>query len=225
MKKIAFFDFDNTLYRGFTYQDVINYASDKILKNDEYILRSRKIIEGTGDYNKRVLDLANLVGEMITGWDGETFKQCCHEACSTNKIFDWVMPVLQYLKSEGFTLVIVTASFKVMLSGSLKILPMDEVYCSEFERKEGIYTGKIDLLLNAEEKVRAIKNHLLNDDTLSLAFGDSMGDAPMLDAVNLPFLVNSYDRAIEKIARERGWHMGDKPEEIIDRIKNYLTSI
>jgi len=38
-----------------------------------------------------------------------------------------------------------------------------------------------------KKKVQVIKNEISEHDTFSINFGDSMGDAPMLGAVDLPF--------------------------------------
>jgi HAD superfamily phosphoserine phosphatase-like hydrolase len=222
MRKIAFFDFDNTIYNGYTYQDFIDYVSENVLKTDKFQIKSSDIIKNTKNYNDIVLKKAEIVGEMITGWTQSEFEKYGKVSCNKSKILEWVVPVINFLKSVGFETIIITSSFKEMLSDSVEALKIDREYYSSFETENDKYNGKIKLLLNDDKKVEAIKEEIKGDNTFSIAFGDSMGDAPMLDTVNLAFLVRSYNTEIEDIAKQKGWFLGSNPEEIIDEIQKNI---
>jgi phosphoserine phosphatase len=223
MEKIAFFDFDNTIYDGYTYQDFIDFASENILKDDKFQVKAKNILKNTTDYNKIVVGIAEVVSEIITGWQYEKFVESCRIACNRKKMLDWVIPVTNFLTSEGFKNILVTASFEEMLVDSLLALKIDKTFCSYFEKVDDIYTGKIELLLNDGKKADAIKGMVSSGDTFSIAFGDSMGDAPMLDAVNMAFLVRSNNNEIETMAKEKKWNLGSDPKVIIEKIRKALS--
>ena len=222
MKKIAFFDFDNTIYNGYTYQDFIDHTSETIIKTNKFQNKTKHILQITSNYNDIVSGIAEVVGEIINGWSHKEFEEYCRISCNRRKIFDWVIPVTDFLRSNNFENIIVTASFEEMVADSLEVLQIDKTYCSLFGLANQKYTGKIKLLLNEEKKVKAIKNEISDQDTFSVAFGDSMGDAPMLDAVDLPFLVRSYNIEIENIAKQKGWFLGTNSSAIIKEIQKKI---
>lgn len=61
MKKIALFDFDNTIYNGYTYEDFINLCSKNILKDDKFQTKVKQIKEKYNDYNLITLGIAEIV--------------------------------------------------------------------------------------------------------------------------------------------------------------------
>ena len=222
MKKIAFFDFDNTIYNGYTYQDFIDHASKAILKTNKFQNKTKHILQIASNYNDIVSGIAEVVGEIIKGWSRKKFGEYCRISCNRRKIANWVKPVTDFLKLNNFENIIVTASFEEMIADSLEALQIDKTYCSTFKLAENKYNGKIKLLLNEDKKVNVIRNEISNKDTFSIAFGDSMGDAPMLDAVDLPFLVRSYNLEIENIAKQKNWFLGTDSDAIIKEIQKKI---
>ena len=222
MKKIAFFDFDNTIYNGYTYQDFIDYTAETIIKTNKFQNKTKHILQITSNYNDIVSGIAEVVGEIIKGWSHKEFEEYCRISCNRRKILDWVIPVTDFLKSINFENIIVTASFEEMVADSLEVLQIDKTYCSLFDLVNQKYSGKIKLLLNDHKKVKVIKSEISNKDTFSIAFGDSVGDIPMLDAVDLAFLVRSNNLEIENIAKQRGWFLGANSKSIIKEIQKKI---
>lgn len=218
-QRIAFFDFDNTIYAGYTYMDFIEYVSKYELRDDDYQKRVFEIIENTKDYNEIVIKIAEIVKEVSKNMNHSDFIKFCNLSCNSNKILGWVKPVMQFLSDNGFENIIVSASFNEMMAESVEILNFDKVYCSEMEIVDGVLTGEIKLLLNHDKKIEVIKRELNLDEFFSVAFGDSMGDVPMLENVDLPFLVRSDDDIVTDYAKERNWFIGSDPEKIIENIK------
>lgn len=222
MKKYAFFDFDNTLYDGFTYNDFIDHCSTEILKTDKFQVKTNNLLKNTDDYNQKVLGMVNIIGELIKGWTKEEFKNVCKLCCTKVKIYDWVNPVLTYLKSQNFTNIIVSASFDEMVLDSVDAIPIDKFYCSSYKLENSIYTGDTNLILNDTKKADVVKKTILNDETFSIAFGDSIGDIPMLESVNKPFLIQFNDNAIKETATKNNWFKSSNADLIINEIKKSL---
>ena len=73
--------------------------------------------------------------------------------------------------------------------------------------RDGHYTGEISRYAYGPEKAVAIRELAEQrgyDLAASYAYSDSATDVPMLESVGHPYAVNA-DRALRKIATERGW--------------------
>ena len=87
--------------------------------------------------------------------------------------------------------------------------------------EEGRYTGRMAFYAYGESKATAMRELAERtgiDLGASSAYSDSATDLPMLEAVGRPVAVNP-DRALAKIARERGWEVRNftKPIRLRDR--------
>lgn len=98
----------------------------------------------------------------------------------------WAVERLLMHQRQGHLCVLVSASPDVYLNTAAASLNLDAVLCTEMEKREGQYTGKMaSLNCHGEEKVRRLKlwmNQNLGDQasTILYAYGDTRGDLPML---------------------------------------------
>jgi HAD superfamily hydrolase (TIGR01490 family) len=115
---------------------------------------------------------------------------------------------LSRLRSEGYVLVLATASFGFYVYTLAEQLGFDEVLCSEAQfdgqsRLTGNISGKNCI---GTEKARRIK--LLADERgwgkLELGYSDSRVDLPMLEMVDTALIVDP-SRRTAKVANERGY--------------------
>ena len=80
---------------------------------------------------------------------------------------------------------------------------------STAEVEDGVYTGRLLRRLYGQEKADALGELAAGegiDLDASTAYSDSASDLPFLEAVGTPVVVNP-DRALRKIAAERGWQV------------------
>ncbi len=83
----------------------------------------------------------------------------------------------------------------------------DQVVATQMVVEDGRYTGEIAFYAYGPDKAEAIASWPRNrgyDLAECYAYSDSITDLPMLEAVGHPSAVNP-DRALRKIAIERGW--------------------
>src|ERR1035441_8737544 len=89
-----------------------------------------------------------------------------------------------------------------------ELLGADGTICSRAEvDEEGRYTGRMAFFAGGQHKAEAITELAETvglDLSASTAYSDSATDLPMLELVGRPVAVNA-DRALAKLARERGW--------------------
>lgn len=114
---------------------------------------------------------------------------------------------LERLKSEGVQLVLVTGSLDFLMKPLAERLQAEWVAPS-LEEREGRFTGRLTTPpMTGEHKAEAVRAHSQRcgvDLQASLAFGDAMGDLPMLECVGQPVAVNP-SRSLATQAARRGW--------------------
>ena len=119
-------------------------------------------------------------------------------------------------------MVIVSTSGAEVVEPIGEMLGADRVIATKMVQEEGRYTGEIEFYAYAGNKasaMEALADAEGYDLAASFAYSDSSTDVPMLAAVGHPHAVNP-DKALRKIAAERGWPVLDfvKPVELRKRV-------
>ena len=200
MKSAAFFDIDGTLIRGFIIQSFPRYLLEKGLIEEIYSRRIDLTIaayrRGNTTYRETVEMVSKHYAEAIRGRDVNRVKEAAQgfmDKHLSHSIYPYTQAVID--------IAIRRFDFVLALSGSpeepvqkLHRLGFHAEYGSSFETKDGIFTGRISKNLNLSEekieKIMKISDELTIDLSKSAAFGDSDQDAPMLEKVGLPIVIN-----------------------------------
>ncbi len=113
-------------------------------------------------------------------------------------------------RAQGHAVVLLTSSSPYISGLVQKELNLDDVLCTRFEVKDGVFTGRIvPPVCYGEGKVAAASAWALEagvDLSRSYFYTDSHSDLPMLDAVGHPRVVNP-DPRLARVARKRGWRV------------------
>ena len=111
-------------------------------------------------------------------------------------------------KNAGRSVVLVTGSIDFLIEPLARALGADAMVAPTLVEFDGRFTGELDgPPLGNEEKARRVRAYADNNDidlALSHAYGDSIADLPMLEAVGNPHAVNP-DKALAAIAKGRDW--------------------
>ena len=95
----------------------------------------------------------------------------------------------------------------------------DEYFATIIPDRNKIFTGEPVTLLNFKLKTKVITSHLKNS-RFSVAFGDSVGDIPMLKLVDMAFVFESHHyEGMKEFAREIKWHTFTKSSQILKILK------
>lgn len=106
-------------------------------------------------------------------------------------------------RGRGEPTYIVTATLQEIAEALAAELGFDRALGSLAEVRDGVYTGRPLRALHADAKAQALRE-LDVDLARSTAYSDSISDLPLLEAVGRPVAVNP-DRALRRVAAERGW--------------------
>ena len=216
--RIAFFDFDDTICKG-----------DSILPYLLYCIRRgyapwTQLFRAAWGYlgwrvnprkarQAKTLTLSFITGRKLVEMDalGLAFlRQYVAKRC-----FPEARAELERLKAQGYRIVVVTASPSVYMRMLPEVLPVDDVIATPCRQYFHIYDGVIGENVKGEEKVRRMKDHLgygmepfppLPD---GRAYGDSLSDAPMLELVGHPTLVNPKKALTQRMpdAERASWRL------------------
>ena len=109
---------------------------------------------------------------------------------------------------RGEAVVLVTGSVDFIMAPLADTLGVDDVLSPGLVERDGRFTGKLDSapLANAEKarRIRAYAESHGIDLSESYAYGDSIADLAMLEAVGKPQVVNP-DGALARLAQTRSW--------------------
>jgi phosphoserine phosphatase len=110
-------------------------------------------------------------------------------------------------REQGDEIVILSASGQEVVGPIAAMIGADRSVATRMAVVDGRYTGDIDYYCFGEAKAeaaRAIAAERGYDLARCRAYSDSITDLPLLSAVGFPTVVNP-DRALRRIAQQRGW--------------------
>ncbi len=111
-------------------------------------------------------------------------------------------------RRNGHEIVLVTGSIDFIIAPLAEQLAVQHVLAPALIESQGRFTGELDgPPIGDEEKARRIIGFAAEHDidlARSHAYGDSIADLPMLEAVGHPHVVNP-DKRLSAVAGTRGW--------------------
>lgn len=221
----AFFDVDNTIVRGasayhiarglqqrgyFRWHNILHFGWEQA----KYTL--------FGESREQLDELRDEALSIIKGWSAAEMAQVGEEVYDevlALRIFPGTKAIIDEHLAQGHQVWLVTASPVEIGTVIAKRLGATGALGTVAEQKDGHYTGRlVGDFLHKERKAAAVRQ-LAEDQVLDLdhsfAYGDSVNDGPMLEAVGHPCAINP-DTKLRKLATERGWRI----EEFRKRRKN-----
>ncbi|MCW8131309.1 MAG: HAD-IB family hydrolase [Planctomycetota bacterium] len=133
--------------------------------------------------------------------------QDCHRDFWTPRLYPQALERMRALKAEGVAIVLVTGSIDFLVEPLARDLGA-ELIAPSLEEKNGCFTGNLNgPPLAGRHKEDAVRKHAREkgiDLAASCAYGDAIGDLPMLQCVGHPVAINPGSR-LHAIARKRGW--------------------
>lgn len=215
MGKFAVFDFDGTLIRWQLYHSVVDKlnklghidpADFERLFTDRMSWKTRKSDDIFRQYEKT---LVGVYEKAIKGLSYDVFLQASQEVFDEHKdqVYTYTRSLLGRLKKQGYTLLAISGSQTEIVALVAKYWGFDDWTGSEFEVKDGRFTGRAELTYGNKRKILLdmIKKHSL-DLTGSIAVGDSESDIDMLEMVENPIAFNP-NKELLNYARKRKWNI------------------
>jgi HAD superfamily hydrolase (TIGR01490 family) len=179
-----------------------------------------------GADEERLVRVRESMLALTKGWDRDQVRHIVRQTLLETIepiMYAEALELMELHRAAGHRVYLVSASPEEIVLPLTEMLGVDGAICSEGEvDDEGRYTGRMAFYAYGPEKanaMRALAERTGIDLTASSAYSDSATDLPMLEAVGRPVAVNP-DRALAKVARERGREMRTftKPVRLRDRV-------
>lgn len=212
MKKFAVFDIDGTLYRWQLYHELVQVLAlaDIFPKTAVTELDSKWNAWRGGDISFRDYEkvVVNIMTKSLPLVPIATFEAACDKVIdqSVHKTYRYTKNLLSELRQQNYTIIAITGSQQELVDRFGKHYGFDIVVGAQYERQEGRFTGKTDVMTvgRKPEILKALVNtHDLTWES-SLAIGDSAGDASILELVERPIAFNP-DAPLFERAKSEGW--------------------
>lgn len=227
MKSVALFDFDNTLYDGFSYFDLLQKQTDEGLIVPAVLDTANKAMagykSGAVNYEKTIVSLLDIYAEGLKGEQYETIYNSTHEFYrDSQKVYGFARNVFDLLRPTH-DICLVTGEPQFIAESIADIYGLDSYYSTQYKVAGGIFTGGITSYLASRHEKHDAVRHLLQGHKIggSFAFGDSEGDMEMLAAVESPVCINP-NAGLRERATQHGWPCV-KPEQVETLISDMLA--
>jgi HAD superfamily hydrolase (TIGR01490 family) len=174
----------------------------------------------------RMAKMREAALRVTAGWSRDHIRSLVRETLEEviePIIYEEALDLIRFHQGEGRKVFIVSASPEEIVDPLAQYLGVDDVIATRPEVDEhGRYSGGVDFYSYGPTKVVAMQEAAERyglDLSASYAYSDSITDEPMLSAVGHPVVVNP-DRALARIAAERGWEVRvfERPVKMRDRV-------
>jgi HAD superfamily hydrolase (TIGR01490 family) len=212
-RSAAFFDLDKTVIAKSSALAFGKPFYQGGLMNRRAVLKSsyaQFVFHVSGADEAQMARMRDYLTELCTGWDvaqvREIVAETLHELIDP-LIYDEAANLIEEHRAAGRDVVIVSSSGDEVVTAIGQLLGVDRVVATRMVESEGRYTGEIEFYAYGPHKAEAIRDLAAvegYDLAQCYAYSDSSTDLPMLETVGHPSAVNP-DRALRRIAVERGW--------------------
>jgi HAD superfamily hydrolase (TIGR01490 family) len=212
----AFFDVDGTLTRTTILDPLIWYQRAR-LSRPRFALWAAGLIAQVPYYlwiDQRSRSRFNVVfyrrytglnAAELRDWHRKTFADNLRRA-----IFPAALECVAEHRRQGHRVVLVTGALDFVMRPLAEFVQADDLIALSLAEREGVFTGELNGPPIADERKAALVREYAQrhgiDLAQSFAYGNSLGDAPMIACAGHPVAANP-DRPLRRLATERGWRI------------------
>ena len=215
MPAAAFFDLDRTLLRRSSALALAGSFRQRGLISRRQLLQAaawQLLFVARGASHEAVRRGAEDGLRILAGYRPEDLRELVAEAMEPvlrPLVYAEPLRLVERHRQRGEPVSIVSATLLAIVEAIADELGFDGALGTTCEVRDGRYTGRALRALHAGAKadcVRAVAREGGFDLSACTAYSDSHTDLPFLAVVGHPVAVNP-DRALRRIARERGWEV------------------
>ncbi|MFA5097558.1 MAG: HAD-IB family hydrolase [Candidatus Margulisiibacteriota bacterium] len=209
--RIAVFDIDGTIIKGFTEFHFFIYLFKKGIINvaDIISLAMYFILFRLGFMS--VEGLRKKAAGIVDGMKIEKFSQIVKNFFNEtirHRISEKALKIIDADKRQEYRIVISTAAFDLIAQGYADIVSADSIIATEIAVCENVINGKVKSVINygrnKEAKMREFCRNNNVDLAKSKAYANDLSDLFLLKMFGCPIVCNP-DRKMRAIARKNGW--------------------
>lgn len=213
MADAAFFDLDKTMIAGSSALAFSRPFLREGLISRRAVLRSgyAQLLLLIAGADESTMDrLRRRITALCAGWDVAQVRSVVAQTLRETVeplVYAEAQALIGEHRAQGDEIVVLSASGQEVVEPIAALIGADRCLATRMGVADGRYTGEIEYYCFGEAKAeaaRAIAAERGYDLARCRAYSDSITDLPLLSAVGYPTAVNP-DRALRRIALERGW--------------------
>ena len=230
MEKIAVFDVDGTLSRGFylpRFAEAL-YKEGLFLDESLELIRSALSAYARGGYSYEqfAYDVITAFGKGVQGknqLDVRLIGKKCVETQQEKFIF--TDSLVGLVKRKSYIPIIITGSPADIIIPFAETLGIQTVFATEYEVRGPVFTGKVleNRAIEAQKR-RALRTYTETREVnllKSTGFGDSHHDLAFLEIVGYPVAVNPNEQLLT-VAQKNNWLICKEGEDVVGKMASYL---
>ena len=220
---LALFDLDDTLIDGDSATLWFDFLIEKGIAPQSMQAEEHAMIQqyyrgelAMEDY--MVFTLQPLIGKTVE--EVEAYMQELLHRSIVPRLFPQGLERLEWHRKRGDQIILISASGEQIVKPIAAYLGIDDVIAINLQQKEGRYTGQTEGVLSYQKgKVLRLQAWLQEHPHSlkgSYAYSDSINDVPMLEFVEMPWVINPAPH-LEMLADQRGWFIAHWQRKQPDR--------
>jgi len=226
-RKFAVFDLDGTLIRWQLYHAMADeFVKMNILTAKEYesVKTARmnwKNRDNINSFNDYEMTLVKLINSTVQNLKVSDLEKACLNVIEEykNQVYTYTRNLIKELKSQNYLVFAISASPIQIVKLVANHYGFDDYSGSIYAEKDGILTGKYDLVWS-DRKPEILKDLVDKHQATwidSVAVGDSEGDIPMLSSVEQPIAFNPTQILFTE-AKKKGWKIVVERKNMVYRL-------
>ncbi|WP_158079942.1 HAD family phosphatase [Archangium sp. Cb G35] len=230
--KAAVLDVDGTLYPGALGVELLRAL---MATGDCHRTRAEGVLEVLRQYKQGAIDFSTmatraytLYAQALEGIRCDTVDALARKVWEEErrKLFGFVRPLAALLRESGYWSVIISGSPQEMIQCVAGELGISQACGALFTRRDGQYTGSVDLSSGALGEKSRIFDAVTRGQDVRLercfALGDSITDSVLFERLGLP-LAFEPEPALRVLAQQRGWAVATR-EDVLERTRMMLAA-
>ena len=206
----AFFDIDGTLYRDSLmiehFKKLLKYdVLDEALwhLNVKHTYKNWK--KRRGNYDDYLIELAQIYTESLKGLEKSKMDFVTNQVIKLkgDKVYMYTRDKIEFHKKSGHLVFFVSGSPDYLVSKMAELYGItDSIGTKYYIDDDGLYTGEVRAMWDAESKSRAINCFASNYDIdldKSFSYGDTNGDISMFKMTGNPIAINPTRELINQL--------------------------
>lgn len=222
-------DWDGTLRPGFMLKDWLDYLASVKVIEDKYphIFDSElhKYKNNQKSYDEFAVAVLDLYAESMVGYEEKKIAAFAARFVRKDKgnLFDFVMPLIKRAKQKNVDFVVVSGAPGIVLREYADVLGIKRIFGVEVATDaSGVFKNQfVSNMAGPVAKREVVEQLQAQGHRLTISLGDTISDAPLLEAARFPFVISNESRAkTSRLLREIAPIIA--PSELMEELESIL---
>lgn len=226
-RPFAVFDIDGTLIRWQLYHAAVDALANlgHIKREDHQAIKDARMNwkrrAPGASFKSYEQEAVKLYEKLLFSLTVKQFEKAAEQVLAEyrDQVYTFTRDLISDLKSKGYLLFAISGSHSELVSEIAKHYGFDDFSATVYHRKDGKFTGTQDFVASKKDEAleALVKKHKATYRG-SVAVGDSLSDAKMLQLVEQPIAFNPEKELFDH-AKAKGWPIIIERKNVVYRLE------